>query len=69
MTGFIEIDRDHYLIEEIIGLCIDGTEIIVITRPNEQHSYSWNDPTEAENEYLKIKQRIEAHYLKLLHAN
>lgn len=63
MTNFLEIDRDYYLISEIVSVQIDETGIIIIARNTECWTYDYDTVEQAENVYLKVKQQLEAWHL------
>lgn len=63
MTNFLEIDRDQFLIPEIIGVKIDGQAVGVMLRGYEQFDYDFQTIEQAEDVYLKVKQQLEAWHL------
>jgi len=59
VTNFLEIDRDHYLVCEIVSVQIDQTTITLVLRNTESWTYTYDTLVQTENEYLKLKQQLE----------
>jgi hypothetical protein len=64
MTNFLTIDRDHWLFSYIVGVSIDDQTITLHGARDNQHLYDYPSAELAENEYLKLKQQLEAWHLK-----
>ncbi len=64
MTNFLSIERDHWLFSYIVGVSISEQSITLHASGDMEHCYDYPTVELAENEYLRVKQQLEAHHLK-----